>query len=189
MKAIITKMKITGIQELQSDIKEKHFVVPEEYHIDDKYTDGIDLFKIVTVKQGKSLGLDKNTWQLADNTDVNVLPMGIVYAGSPNRHLAGNNVEFHKRLPANEERLTMPPIDRMGLIISTYDTNGKRVYPAFELEDLRKPVFLGKNGDITVDKPSSTEFNTPIGYISSRNTIMLDLSNNVNKYTTPVTKN
>ena len=38
-------------------------------------------------------------------------------------------------------------------------------------------------------KPSSSEFNTPIGYVSSRNTIMLDLSNQVNKYNTPVNKN
>lgn len=187
MKAVITKLKITGIQEMQSDIKEKHFVVAEEYHVDDKYTDGIDLFKIVTVKKGKSLGQDRNTWQLADNSDVNVLPMGIIYAGSPNRHLAGDK-EFHKRLPRAEEHLSMPPIDRMGLIVEGYDTNNGRVYPAFELEDLRKPVFLGKNGDITVDKPTSSEFNTPIGYISGRNTIMLDLSNQVNKYNTPVTK-
>jgi len=40
-----------------------------------------------------------------------------------------------------------------------------------------------------MDKPSPSEFNTPIGYVSSRNTIMLDLSNNVNKYNTPVSKN
>lgn len=188
MKAVITKIKITGIQELQSDIKEKHFVVAEEYHIDDKYTDGVDLFKIVTVKQGKSLGEDRNTWQIADNTDINVVPMGLVYAGSPNRHLSGGK-EFKKRLPRNEEPLSMPMIDRMGLIIEGYDTSGARVYPTFELEDLRKPVYLGKNGDITMDKPSSSEFNTPIGYVSSRNTIMLDLSNQVNKYNTPVNKN
>ena len=55
MKAAITKLKITGIQEMQSDIKEKHFVVAEEYWVDDSYTDGIDLFKIVTVKKGKCL--------------------------------------------------------------------------------------------------------------------------------------
>lgn len=188
MKAVITKIKVTGIQELQSDIKEKHFVVAEEYHIDDKYTDGVDLFKIVTVKQGKSLGVDANTWQIADNTDINVVPMGLVYAGSINRHLAGDK-EFKKRLPRNEEPLSMPMIDRMGLIIEGYDTSGARVYPTFELEDLRKPVYLGKNGDITMDKPSASEFNTPIGYVSSRNTIMLDLSNNVNKYNTPVRKN
>ena len=115
--------------------------------------------------------------------------MGIIYAGSPNRHLAGADKEFHKRLPRAEEFLSMPMVDRMGLILEGYDTNGARVYPTFELEDLRKPVYLGKNGDITVDKPSSSEFNTPIGYISSRNTVMLDLSNQVNKYTTPVTKN
>ena len=114
--------------------------------------------------------------------------MGIVYAGSPNRHLAGDK-EFKKRLPRSEEPLSMPMIDRMGLIIEGYDTSGARVYPTFELEDLRKPVYLGKNGDITMDKPSLSEFNTPIGYVSSRNTIMLDLSNNVNKYNTPVSKN
>lgn len=188
MKAIITKIKVTGIQELQSDVKEKHFAVAEEYHIDDKYTDGVDLFKIMTVKRGKSLGVDANTWQIADNTDINVVPMGLVYAGSPNRYLAGDK-EFKKRLPRTEEPLSMPMVDRMGLIIEGYDNSGARVYPTFELEDLRKPVYLGKNGDITMDKPSLSEFNTPIGYVSSRNTIMLDLSNNVNKYNTPVNKN
>lgn len=188
MKASITNLKITGIQEMQSDIKEKHFVTAEEYYIDDQYTDGVDLFKIMTVKKGKCLGQDRNTWHIADNTDVKVIPMGIVYAGSPNRHLAGN-VEFHKRLPRAEEHLSMPMVDRMGLIVEGYDTNGNQVYPTFELEDLRKPVYLGKNGDITMDKPSASEFNTPIGYVSSRNTIMLDLSNNVNKYNTPVRKN
>lgn len=188
MKAVITKLKITGIQEMQSDIKEKHFAVAEEYWVDDSYTDGIDLFKIVTVKQGKCLGQDANTFHIADNSDVNVIPMGIIYAGSPNRHLAGLDKEFHKRLPRSEEHLSMPMVDRMGIIVEAYDTNNARVYPTFELEDLRKPVYLGKNGDITVDKPTSSEYNTPIGYISSRNTIMLDLSNQVNKYTTPVTK-
>ena len=82
----------------------------------------------------------------------------------------------------------MPPIDRMGLIIEAYDSTGSRVFPAFELEDLRKPIFLDKDGEITVDKPISTKYNTPIGYISSRNNIMLDLSNVVNKYATAVTK-
>lgn len=188
MKASITNLKITGIQEMQSDIKEKNFATAEEYYIDDQYADGVDLFKIMTVKKGKCLGQDRNTWHIADNSDINVIPMGIVYAGSPNRHLAGD-VEFHKRLPRAEEHLSMPMIDRMGLIVEGYDTNGNQVYPTFELEDLRKPVYLGKNGAITVDKPSSTEFNTPIGYINSRHTIMLDLSNNTNKYNVPVTKN
>ena len=188
MKISIDKIKITGIQEMISDLKEKHFVVHEEYHIDDSYKDGIDLFKIVTVKKGKSLGIEANTWQLASNTNAAVIPMGIVFAGSPNRNLTGMK-EFHKRLPRDKEHLSMPPIDRMGLIIEAYDSTGSRVFPAFELEDLRKPVYLGKNGDITMDKPSSSEFNTPIGYVSSRNTIMLDLSNNVNKYNTPVSKN
>lgn len=188
MKISIDKIKITGIQEMISDLKEKHFVVHEEYHIDDSYKDGIDLFKIVTVKKGKSLGIEANTWQLASNTVVDVIPMGIVFAGSPNRNLTGMK-EFHKRLPRDKEHLSMPPIDRMGLIIEAYDSTGSRVFPAFELEDLRKPIFLGKDGEITVDKPKNTEYNTPIGYISSRNNIMLDLSNVVNKYATAVTKN
>ena len=188
MKASITNLKITGIQEMQSDIKEKNFATAEEYYIDDQYADGVDLFKIMTVKKGKCLGQDRNTWHIADNSDINVIPMGIVYAGSPNRHLAGD-VEFHKRLPRAEEHLSMPMVDRMGLIVEGYDVSGNQVYPTFELEDLRKPVYLGKNGAITVDKPSSTEFNTPIGYINSRHTIMLDLSNNTNKYNVPVTKN
>ena len=55
MKISIDKIKITGIQEMISDLKEKHFVVHEEYHIDDSYKDGIDLFKIVTVKKDKML--------------------------------------------------------------------------------------------------------------------------------------
>lgn len=189
MKAVIKTLKITGTQELLSDLKKNgHFAVPEEYHIDDKYTDGIDLYKILTVKVGKSLGLVRNTWQLADNSDINVIPMGIVFAGSPNRHLAGDK-EFYKRLPHAEEPLSMPMIDNIGLIVEGYDVSGNLVNPAFELEDLRKPVYLGKNGNITMDKPSSSEYNTPIGYVSSRRTIMLDLSNKTNKYNTPVTKN
>ena len=114
--------------------------------------------------------------------------MGLAFKGSRNRHLGGLK-EFKKFLPANEEILTLPPIDKYGLTIEGYDTNGKRVYPTFELEDLRKPVYLGKQGKITFSKPNSTEYNTPIGYIASRDTIILDLSNTVAKYNTPVTKN
>lgn len=188
MKAIITETKITGVKELLSDLKQLHFVVAEEYALDDSYTDGVDLYSIMTVKEGKSLGENKNTWHLADNGDVNVLPMGLAFKGSRNRHLSGLK-EFKKFLPAKEEILTLPPIDKFGLTIEGYDTNGKRVYPTFEREDLRKPVYLGKQGKITFSKPSSTEYNTPIGYIASRDTVILDLSNTVAKYNTPVSKN
>lgn len=188
MKAIINEVKIVGVKEMLSDLKKEHFVVAEEYYIDDKYVDGVDLYTILTVKEGTVLGQKRNTWHLADNSDVNVLPLGITMAGSINRKLGGV-VEFKKRLPRKEEPLSMPPISTMGLIVEAYDVNGKRVHPAFELEDLRKPVFLGKEGKITFDKPSMTEFNTPIGYIASRDTVILDLDNKVAKYNTPVNKN
>lgn len=187
MKAAITETKIVGVKEMLSDLKRLHFAVAEEYALDDSYTDGVDLYSILTVKKGKSLGEDRNTWHLADNTDINVVPMGLAFKGSRDRHLAGLK-EFKKFLPAKEEILTLPPIDVYALIIEGYNTNGKRVYPTFELEDLRKPVYLGKQGKITFTKPSSTEFNSPIGYIASRDTIIIDLSQ-VNKHNTPVAKN
>lgn len=187
MKATITETKIVGVKEMLSDLKRLHFAVAEEYALDDSYTDGVDLYSILTVKKGKSLGEDRNTWHLADNTDINVVPMGLAFKGSRDRHLAGLK-EFKKFLPAKEEILTLPPIDVYALIIEGYNTNGKRVYPTFELEDLRKPVYLGKQGKITFTKPSSTEFNSPIGYIASRDTIIIDLSQ-VNKHNTPVAKN
>jgi len=187
VKTAITETKIVGVKEMLSDLKRLHFAVAEEYALDDSYTDGVDLYSILTVKQGKSLGEDRNTWHLADNTDINVIPMGLAFKGSRDRHLAGLK-EFKKFLPAKEEILTLPPIDVYALIIEGYDTNGKRVYPTFELEDLRKPVYLGKQGKITFTKPSSTEFNSPIGYIASRDTVIIDLSQ-VNKHNTPVSKN
>lgn len=188
MKAAITEIKITGVKELLSDLKRIHFVVAEEYALDDSYTDGVDLYSILTVKEGKSLGEKKNTWHLADNTDVNVLPMGLAFKGSRDRHSAGLK-EFKKWLPAQEEILTLPPIDIYGLTVEGYDINGKGVYPTFELEDLRKPVYLGKQGKITFSQPSSSEYNTPIGYIASRDTIIIDLSNQVAKHNTPIARN
>ncbi len=122
------------------------------------------------------------------NTDVNVLPLGVCVAGSVNRHLAGEK-EFKKRLPRKEELQSMPCINWLALNVEGYDVSGNRVYPTFELEDLRKPIYLGKNGDITFDKPLVSEYNTPIGYIASSDTIVIDLENRFPKHQTPVTKN
>ena len=188
MKLAITKTVITGVKGLIDERNYGHFFTPQEYFIDDSYTNGVDLYKILTVKKGKSLGITANTFHLADNTDVNVLPLGVCVAGSVNRHLAGEK-EFKKRLPRKEELQSMPCINWLALNVEGYDVSGNRVYPTFELEDLRKPVYLGKNGNITFDKPLVSEYNTPIGYIASSDTIVIDLENRFPKHQTPVTKN
>lgn len=189
MKAIIKDLKIVGESELISEIKYgARYATNEKFHIDDQYTTGVPKYSIVTVKKGNSNGVEDNTWHIADNTDTNVLPMGIVISGSINRKLAGH-VEFKKRLPRPEEIEPLPLINWIELIVEAYDASGNRVSPAFELEDYKKPVFLGKQGKITVDKPTTTEYNTPIGYISSKDRIMIDFVGHSTRYETPVTKN
>jgi len=188
MKATIKKLKFVGEKEGVSEIKYGHFKTVEEFDIDDKYTDGIDKYTIVTVKKGTANGVEKNTLHIADNNDVDVVPMGIVYAGSVDRKQAGF-VEFKKRLPRPQELIPLPLVNWMTIVVEAYDEAGRRVSPAFELEDFGRPVFLGDDGKPTVDKPTLTKYNTPIGYINSNDSIMLDLGNIFPKYHKPVTKN
>ena len=179
-------IKITGMKEGVSSIKEGFFKTVREFAVDDQYTDGVDLWTIVTVKVGKQAGIDYPTLQVAKNTDTSVVPMGIIYAGSINKKQVEG--EFYKKLPYTKDKLLLPLLPRVALIVKGIKA-GKEVKHAFEYEDLYKPVFLGANGEIVMEKPTSTEYNTPIGYVADVDCIMLDLEHRTPKFETPVSRN
>ena len=186
MKAIVTKLKIVGEKEGVSEVKYGHFKTVRESFIDDSYTDGVDKYKILYLKKGKSRGIDTLTWHIADNGDVNVLPCGIAYSGSVGRYVYDK--DYYKVLPAPKEIQPTPQVNWITLMVEGSTTSGEVVDFPFEHDDIQKPIFLGKNGDITVDKPTSSEYNTPIGFISDLDTICLDFGNIFPKHQTPVTK-